>query len=165
MLGYDVPEYFSAALKVSQSLVQAVEKGLLAILILHPIAAGLATASFLTSLFLASHAFSIFSLILTIITAVLSSVLFVIDLVLVLVANANVKNLRDLKVSVSFGNAVWLILVAVVFCWAAVITLSARACFCMGVRKHPEDDSRILRLRRRGKESLLTSEPKRTSTI
>lgn len=135
MLGYDVPEYFSAALKVSQSLVQAVEKGLLAILILHPIAAGLATASFLTSLFLASHAFSIFSLILTIITAVLSSVLFVIDLVLVLVANANVKNLRDLKVSVSFGNAVWLILVAVVFCWAAVITLSARACFCMGVRK------------------------------
>ena len=135
-LGYDVPGYFATALKVSQSLVEAVEKGLIAILVLHPIAAGFATASFLTSLFIASHAFSIFSLILTVVTALLTSIVLIIDIALVVVANANVKSLEGIKVDVSFGNAVWLILVAVIFTWAAVITLSARACFCIGVRRY-----------------------------
>src|SRR5260221_8462695 len=135
-LGYDVPNYFAEAIKVSPAIIQAVQKGLIAILILHPIAAALATLSFISSLFLTSHAFSIVSLIITIVTALVSSIVLAIDIALVVVADSRVENMGDLRVNVGFGNAVWMILVAVALTWGAVISLSARACYCLGVRRY-----------------------------
>jgi len=135
-LGYDVPDQFAEAIKVSPAIIQVVQKGLIAILILHPIAAGLATLSFISSLFLTSHAFSIVSLIITIVTALVSSIVLAVDIALVVVADSRVENLGDLRVNVSFGNAVWMILVAVALTWGAVISLSARACYCLGVRRY-----------------------------
>jgi len=165
-LGYTVPDYFSAAIGISPEIIQVVEVGVIAILVLHPITAGLSTLSFLTSLFLASHAFSIFSLILTIITAVLSSLLLAIDIALVAIAQAKVKTLTTIHVDVAFGNAVWMVLVAVVFSWGGVITLSARACYCMGVRMHPDDKSRILDFRRRKEEPfMVTKDEEQSATI
>lgn len=134
-MGYDVPQSLTDIMGISREVVQVVQHALLAVLILHPITAGFATASFITSLFLASHAFAIFSLVLTIITAILSSILFAIDLALVIVARNRVKTLQGIHLDVWFGNGVWLILVSVILTWAAVITLSARACLCMGVRR------------------------------
>ncbi len=134
-MGYKVPQSITDILGISQEIVQVIQQVLLGVLVLHPITAGFATVSFITSLFLASHIFSIFSLVLTIITAILSTILFAIDLALVIVAQSRVKTLQGIHLEVLFGNGVWLILVSVILTWTAVITLSARACFCMGVRQ------------------------------
>lgn len=66
----------------------------------------------------------------------MSSIVLAIDIALVVVADSKVKNMGDLRVKVSFGNAVWMILVAVALTWGAVISLSARACYCLGVRRY-----------------------------
>lgn len=135
-LGYDIPDYISDIAGVPRQIVQVVQHALLAVLVLHPIAAGFATVSFLSSVFLASHAFSIFSLILAIITAILTSVVFAIDVSLVAIAEDQVDDLSNFHFDVLFGNGVWMVLVAVAFSWAAVISLSARACYCLGVRRY-----------------------------
>ena len=134
-MGYKVPEHITDIIGIPREVVQVIQQVLLGVLVLHPIAAGFAAVSFITSLFLASHTFSIFSLVLTIITAILSTILFAIDLALVIVARSRVRTLQGIHLDVSFGNGVWLILVSVILAWTAVITLSARACFCMGVRQ------------------------------
>lgn len=135
-MGYSVPENVVNTIGVPQRVVNVVQTALLAVLILHPIAASFSFLAFISSIFLASHALAIFSLILSIITAVLSSVVLAIDLALVIVAQHEVKNLRDFHFKVSFGNGVWMILTAVVLVWGAVITLSARSCYCMGVDRY-----------------------------
>ncbi len=135
-LGYDIPDYISDLARVPRQVVQVIQTALLVVLVLHPIAAGFATVSFLSSIFLASHAFSICSLILTIITALLTSVIFAIDISLVAIADKQVHKLTNLHFDVLFGNGVWMVLVAVIFSWAAVITLSTRACYCLGVQRY-----------------------------
>ncbi|CAA7258977.1 unnamed protein product [Cyclocybe aegerita] len=136
-LGYDVPEYISDAVGIDHQIVETVEQALLFVLVLHPIAAGLTLFSFIFSLFLYSHAFSIFTLILTLVTALVSSVVLGIDLALVIVAKNQVENLEAFSFEVVFGNGVWMILAAVIFVWLAVMLLSARACYCLGVHPYP----------------------------
>ena len=134
-MGYDIPPTVTDLAGISPTLAQAVEKGLLVILVLHPVAGGLATLGFIWSLFLASHPAAIFSLILAIVTAIVASVVFAVDLALVIVARQGISDLPAFHLAVDWGNAVWMVLVAVVMTWAAVISLSARVCYCCGVRK------------------------------
>ncbi|KAF7365258.1 hypothetical protein MVEN_00397600 [Mycena venus] len=134
-LGYTVPEELISLSGVSSSLVAAVLQGLLVVLVLHPIAAGLSLATLASSLFLASHKLSILSLVLAIVTALVSSVVFAIDIALVVVAKQQVAQLEELQFAIQWGNAPWMGLVAVILTWLAVIALSARACYCFGVRR------------------------------
>lgn len=134
-LGYDIPPSVTDLAGISPTLAQAVEKGLLVILVLHPIAGGLATLGFIWSLFLASHPAAIFSLFIAIVTAIVASVVFAIDLALVIVARNEISSLPAFHLAVDWGNAVWMVLVAVVMTWLAVISLSARVCYCCGVRR------------------------------
>jgi len=136
-LGYAVPPALIALTGVSTSLVDAVLQGLLVILVLHPIAAGLSFATLICSLFLASHPLSILALVLAIITALVSSVVFAIDLALVIVAKNEVSQIsQELQFAIQWGNAPWMGLAAVILTWLAVVALSARACYCFGVRPH-----------------------------
>ncbi len=41
---------------------------------------------------------------------------------------------QDLKFAAEFGDGVWMVLAAVLSTWIAVGFLSARACYCCGVR-------------------------------
>jgi hypothetical protein len=134
-LGYDIPTSITDLVGVSPSLVQAILKGLLVILILHPINAVLSLLSLISSLFLASPGLAILALILTIITALVSSVVLAVDLTLVIVAKNKVPELTNNGFVVEWGNAVWMVLVAVIFTWLATILLSARVCYCCGVRR------------------------------
>lgn len=136
MLGYTVPAEIIGLVGVSTTLVDAVSQGLLVILVLHPVAAGLSLATLASSLFLASHKLSILSLVLAIITALVSSVIFAIDLAIVIVAKQQVTELENLQFAVQWGNVPWMGLVAVILTWLAVIALSARACYCFGVRRY-----------------------------
>jgi hypothetical protein len=131
-----VPDAIIALTGISTSLVEAVLKGLLVILVLHPIAAGLSFVTLISSLFLASHSLSILALVLAIITALVSSVVFAVDLALVIVAKNQVSQLEDLQFAIQWGNAPWMGLAAVILTWLAVVALSARACYCFGVRRY-----------------------------
>jgi len=145
-LGYVVPDSIIALTGISTSLVDAVLKGLLVILVLHPIAAGLSFVTLISSLFLASHPLSILALVLAIITALVSSVVFAVDLALVIVAKNEVSQLEDLQFAIQWGNAPWMGLAAVILTWLAVVALSARACYCFGVRRlhhHHHDEKEV----------------------
>jgi len=136
-LGYDfdIPSDLLARVGLSQDLVQTVLRGLLVVLILHVVAAATSLVGLFFSLFLASHACTIISLIITIITGILATIVFVVDLVLAVTAKSKIPDLTNDGVGVGIGNAVWMVLGAVIASWLAVICLSARACYCCGVRR------------------------------
>jgi len=134
-LGYDVPDSFAALSRVSPEIISAVERGLLFILILHPIVAAMSCLGFILSPFLVEHAVAILALVVAILTAIVGTVVFAIDLALVIVARNQIANMPDLQFDVEWGGGVWMILVAVIMTWLAVVLLSARACYCCGVRK------------------------------
>nr|GAT60315.1 predicted protein [Mycena chlorophos] len=137
MIGYDIPASLIAETGVSTQIVNVVLEGLYVVLILHLVAAGLSLVTLVSSMFLASHALSILSLVLAIITALVSSVVFAIDIALVVIAKDNVSSISsELHFAVGWGNGPWLGLVAVILTWLAVVALSARACYCFGVRPH-----------------------------
>ncbi|KAJ3575273.1 hypothetical protein NP233_g1198 [Leucocoprinus birnbaumii] len=139
MLGYVVPPEITSLIGLSPDIINAVEVSLRVILVLHPVAAGLALITFFTSLFLASHAVSIFTLFLAVVAALLATVVFGIDLALVLIVKNALKNLLNLnlKFDVAFGGGVWMVLVGVILLWTSVCLLSARACYCCGISRKP----------------------------
>ncbi|KAJ4487222.1 hypothetical protein C8J55DRAFT_507306 [Lentinula edodes] len=136
-LGYQnvIPSIILSEIGLSQALLDAALKGLLAVLIIHIIAAGFSLAALFTSLFLASRSMTILSLVLTVITAILSSVVFAVDAVVAEVAKSKIPALTSGDLTVGVGNAVWMVLGALIASWLGVILLSARACFCCGVRR------------------------------
>ncbi|KAJ6631519.1 hypothetical protein B0H10DRAFT_2299889 [Mycena sp. CBHHK59/15] len=134
-LGYTVPDSIISLTGISPSIVSVVLRALLVVLILHPIAAALSFLALVSSLFLASHAFSILALALALFAALLSTVVFVIDIALVLVAKSQVSQIPTFQFAIEWGNAPWMGLAAAVLTWLAVGTLSARACYCLGVRR------------------------------
>lgn len=134
-LGYNVPDYIANAIGLTPTLLTVVQKALLAVLVLHPIVAVLVLLNFIAALFLSSHTIAIFVLVFTILTTILATVALGIDLGLVLAAKAELANFPDVHIEVIFGNGVWMIVAAVALCWLAVITLSARSCYCLGVSR------------------------------
>ena len=134
-LGYTIPANVVSLIGLSPSVVQILLNALVVLLVLHPVAASLSFLTFINSHFLGHHAVSIVALILAIITSLVSTAVFAVDLALVLVAKANVKNINIGTFNILWGNAVWMVLVATLLTWIAVGLLSARACYCCGVRR------------------------------
>ncbi|KAH7909511.1 hypothetical protein BJ138DRAFT_1066885 [Hygrophoropsis aurantiaca] len=135
-LGYTIPSSLLSLVGLSDQIASVVLNGLLVLLVLHLVAAGLSTVIFILSLFLHSHAVAITALVVAIITAIISTVMFAADVALVLVVRNNIDTLfSGADFSVTFGDGVWMILVAMILTWAAVVVLSARACYCCGVRR------------------------------
>ncbi|KAF9486059.1 hypothetical protein BDN70DRAFT_964529 [Pholiota conissans] len=132
MLGYQVPDDLAAIVNIPPTVVSVVENTLIVVLVLHPIAAGLSSVALVLSIFFTSHGFSILILIVTILTALVSSVALAIDLALVIVAKNSLAKLDSLEFAITFGNGVWMILGAVIATWFAVLTLSMKACYCLG---------------------------------
>jgi len=145
-LGYTVPSDLFHLVGFDPTLGTILLKGLLVILILHPIAAGLSFLAQFFAAFLGSHSLAIISLIFAITGAILGAVVFAADLAVVLVAKNKVASLGQFHLAVQWGNGVWMVFVGVLFMWIAVVLLSARVCYCCGVRprrKHVSDkDSR-----------------------
>ncbi|KAG7091169.1 hypothetical protein E1B28_010221 [Marasmius oreades] len=130
-----IPEDFLQHFGLTDGIVNTVLKGLLTILVLHLVAAGFSLFGLVTALFLASHTLTILSLVLTIITSLLTTIVFAIDLVIIVATKSQLPKLTNNGVAVGTGNAVWMVLGALIATWLAVIFLSARACYCCGVRR------------------------------
>ncbi|PFH52172.1 hypothetical protein AMATHDRAFT_74453 [Amanita thiersii Skay4041] len=140
-LGYQVPPSLASLIGITPEVTSILTKVLLVLLILHPIAAGLSLLSLFFSLFMASHLVSVLALLLAVLSGIASTIVFAADLALVIIARSKVKNLTEGQFTVVFGNAVWMVLAAMVVTWFASVVLSARACYCCGVKKrHQEDD-------------------------
>jgi hypothetical protein len=140
MLGYNVPANLANLVGISPEIVTVVKQAILVVLILHPIVAVFSLLTLISSLYLASHNWSICTLILSLLTAKLATASFIIDLALVIIARVELKNLQSIHIAIDFGPAVWMILVAALLTWFAVLALSARACYCFGVRRHHHED-------------------------
>ncbi|KAG6857741.1 hypothetical protein H0H87_004157 [Tephrocybe sp. NHM501043] len=121
MLSYDIPQNPTDLAGISPSIVQAVEQGLLVVLVLHPIAAGFSFLGFITSCFLGPHGIAIFALVVTILTAIAATVVLAIDLALVIIARNNIIDEIPYSLEVVFGPGIWLVLAAVAMTWLAVI--------------------------------------------
>lgn len=134
MLGYNIPSEITSLVGVSPSLVTAIEKVLSVILVLHPVACGLSFIGFILALFLGPHNIAIGTLIVSIVTGLVTGLVFAIDLALVLVARKEITDISTFHFQVDFGAAVWMVLISLIATWTAVVLLSARACYCCGVR-------------------------------
>lgn len=132
-LGYTIDPTFIAGVTNEPDLASLILKALTILLVLHPIAAGLA---FLTVLPIAAsccvfhRAPWIISLVLSIATAIMSTIVFAADLALVLVARHKLREQNTFNVTVDFGNGIWIVLVSMLFTWVALFLLSARVCGC-----------------------------------
>ena len=133
-LGYDVPPDITNLVGISPSLVNAIENALSVILVLHPVACGLLFIGFILAIFLGPHSIAIGTLIVSIVTGILTALVFAVDLALVLVARKEITDITTFHFRVDFGAGFWMMLVSLIATWIAVVLLSARACYCCGVR-------------------------------
>jgi hypothetical protein len=136
MLGYTIPPEIASLVGLSTSIINTLETSILVFLIIHIVSACFTLLAVVTSLFLASHAISIFSLVLTILSLILGVIVFALDVVLVVAARSEVPNLSSFNFGVGFGNGIWLVLVSLCCTFIGMIFLSARVCYCCGVRRY-----------------------------
>ena len=134
-LGYTIPTEYLQSIGLTTSLADVLMTSLLVVLIVHLIAAILALLAFIVSLFLASQVAAIIGLVLSIVTGLLSSLMLAVDIGLVIILKDNIGKFTNGGFVVDFGNAIWMVLVAVIMTWLGVIALSARTCYCCGIRR------------------------------
>ncbi|EIN06794.1 hypothetical protein PUNSTDRAFT_145277 [Punctularia strigosozonata HHB-11173 SS5] len=136
-LGYTLEPALIELVTDQVDLVNAVLKGLTVLLILHPIVAGLSFITMFIAVTLENHAGAVLCLITSIVTGLVGGVSLAADLALAIVARDKVPGLTDDNFTVELGNAIWMMLVAFILTWVAVILISLRACTCCGIgRRH-----------------------------
>jgi hypothetical protein len=138
-LGYTIDPRIIAVVTNESELANIILKALTILLVLHPIAAGLAFLTLLpviASCCVFHPAPWIISLVLSVATAIMSTIVFAADLALVLVAKHKLRDQHTVNVTVGFGNGVWIVLVSTLFTWVAMILLAARVCYCCGFGRY-----------------------------
>jgi hypothetical protein len=138
-LGYTVDPQIIAVVTNEPELANLILKVLTILLVLHPIAAGLAFLTLIpviASCCVFHTAPWIISLVLSVATTIISTIVFAADLALVLVARHKLREQHTVNVTISFGNGVWIVLVSTFFTWVAMILLSARVCYCCGFGRY-----------------------------
>ena len=85
----------------------------------------------------------IFSLVINIIGAILSTVVFGIDVAIVNAARIGVKEYlgENTNISILYGREVWMSLVAVILLWTAVVSHSLVSCYCCGRVRWKNEES------------------------
>lgn len=133
-LGYEVDPGI-LALTGQTELLEIVLKGLVVVLVLHPICAALSLLALLPALFSCIHAFAICSLVWTVAAALLATVSTAADIAIVAIAMNKVGTVTTFDFEVRWGNAPWMSLVATIFLWIVVILQSITVCGCCGVSR------------------------------
>lgn len=142
-LGYTFDSTVSEALGVS-GYEDTISKGTTAALVLHPIACGLTFLAFLVSLLMVFRArvegtarfASICSLVWGILAAILTTAVFLIDIIFVAIVRNKVRDESDNEVDLHFDNAIWMVLGAAVALWLSLIGGCCGVCACGRSRKY-----------------------------
>jgi disulfide bond formation protein DsbB len=114
----------------------ALSKALKAALVLHPIAAGLALLALIFGLLMArpTRGTTRFSSLLAALTSLLAALVATAAFVVDIVAGAVIRrHVHQDGVSLKYGNAVWMVLGAMVALWLALITAT---CGIFQLRRH-----------------------------
>ncbi|KIK59769.1 hypothetical protein GYMLUDRAFT_44220 [Collybiopsis luxurians FD-317 M1] len=126
----------------SNQLVRVLSKTTTAALVLHPIACALTFLTMLVSLFMLRRGSngtarlpSLLTLIVGTLATLLTTIVFLIDVILVAVVRNHVKNDTDGDVTLNWGNAVWMVLGATVALWLAMVGACGGICACSRNRR------------------------------
>ncbi|KAJ7710011.1 actin cortical patch SUR7/pH-response regulator pali [Mycena rosella] len=124
-LGYSFDSTVATALHVDK-FENLISKSLTAALALHPLVVALTFVTLLISLFMlrrgsngTSRLPSLLALIMGVLTASLTTIVFIIDVALVALVRKHVHNDTDGVLTLNWGNAVWLTLTAAILLWIA----------------------------------------------
>ncbi|KAF8201655.1 pali-domain-containing protein [Pholiota molesta] len=135
-LGYTIDSTVANALN-AQKLENIISRTTTAALVLHPIVAAFAFVTLLISLFIlrrgsngTSRLPSLFTTGIGSLTAFLTTVVFLIDVILVAVARHRVSNATDGDITLAWGNAVWMVLGAAIALWLSTIGACAGVFAC-----------------------------------
>ncbi|KAG8693915.1 hypothetical protein FRC09_010190 [Ceratobasidium sp. 395] len=122
-LGYSIDNQVLDALGLD-NLDDFISHGLTFVLVLHPIACGLAFLALLFAIMLAfrpARIASAFALILSVLAAIVATVAFAIDVAIATVAKNKVSDITDDRLKVTYGAVPWMTLGAMVALWAATV--------------------------------------------
>jgi len=109
------------------------------VLVLHPIACGLTLLVSIPAIIrlfnprIIPGFVTVCTLVMCIIPALVTTVIFVIDIVLVVVARSRIYTATGGSLSVLWGPAVWMTCAATACLWVGLVGLSAFACGCCGL--------------------------------
>jgi len=139
-LGYQITPSLTSSVGLSAQATEILSKALLVLLILHPVAAGLALIALIFSLFLHSTCAAVFASLSAILSGLAGGIVFAADIAVVIVARQKLAAVTNSQFTVIFGDGVWMVLAAVCLTWVAIFVLLARACHCCGVKRPYGDD-------------------------
>jgi len=99
-----------------------------------PTSAVLTLIALVPSIFVHVKWARIFSLVITVIGAILSTIVFGIDVAIVNAAKTGVHKYlgENTNISILYGREIWMSLGAVLLLWAAVVSHSVVSCYCCG---------------------------------
>ncbi|CCO28049.1 hypothetical protein BN14_02041 [Rhizoctonia solani AG-1 IB] len=122
-LGYDIDNQLLQLLGLDD-LNDIVSRGLTFVLVLHPIACGLAFLALLFALLLLfkpARLASAMALIFSVLAAIIATVAFAIDVALTTIARNKVRDATDGNLRVTYGAVPWMTLGAMIALWAATV--------------------------------------------
>ncbi|OBZ75342.1 pH-response regulator protein palI/prr-5 [Grifola frondosa] len=122
-LGYNFDSNVASALHVS-GLDNAISRTLTAVLVLHPIACVLTFIALIASLFTIWWRYT------GLLAALVTTVVFLVDVIFVAVVRHRINSDSDGVIQLSWGNAVWLTLVATVAIWGSLVGACASLYAC-----------------------------------
>jgi len=141
-LGFTVtPELHALLSTINQNdLVDVIQKALSVVLVLHPVVCGLAFLAFFFSIIaiLRRHTrfWDLLATIVGVFAAVLTTLVFIIDIVFVSIARSKLHHSTSGDATVAWGNAVWMTLAAAICTWIACVGA------CWGVVRGRKERSR-----------------------
>ncbi|KAI5829202.1 hypothetical protein K523DRAFT_242716 [Schizophyllum commune Tattone D] len=133
--------YCTSNIEISgvSDLQDTISKVTTAALVLHPIACGLTFLAFLVSVLMVCRGRdgparlpSICSLLWGIFAAVLTTAVFLIDIIFVAIVRNKVRDKSDDQVDLHFDAAIWMVLAAAVALWISLIGGCCGVCACGG---------------------------------
>jgi len=133
-LGLHVDPTLAQVLNI-KSFENSINKTLTSVLALHPVTCGLTFLALLTALYAAwrpSRRWSFITLLLAGIAALIGTIVFFIDIAVVALSEKHLKNATDNILDITWGNAVWMSLGAIIGLWAACVGSSFAICACGG---------------------------------
>ncbi|KZT26306.1 pali-domain-containing protein [Neolentinus lepideus HHB14362 ss-1] len=128
-LGYDLSGIIGSANGYNP---RVLSKALTAVLVLHPIACGLTFLALTTSFAMlrpgTARGASILTLIFGLLATLVTTAVFLVDVIMVAVVRTKVHNESDGVIWLTFGNAVWMALGATVALWLSLTGACAGIC-------------------------------------
>jgi len=122
-LGYNVDNQVLSALGLN-NLDDFIAHGLTFVLVLHPIACGLAFLALVFALMLArrpARLASAMALIFSVLAAIIATIAFAVDVALTTIAKNKVGDITNNRLKVTYGAVPWMTLGAMVALWAATV--------------------------------------------